>query len=541
MIRLTGGEAIVKSLRANGVDTIFGLPGGQTYAIFDAIFREGSALAQYTTRHEQGAAYMAYGYARSTGKVGVYCVVPGPGVLNTGAALATAYGANTPVLCVAGQVPSAGIGRGIGFLHEIPDQLGILKRLTKWSERITHPSLAPRLVNEAFVQLRSGRLRPVALEMSPDIMEQVAEVELLPADPAPGPAAADPELIERAARILGKANKPLIMIGGGAIEAGAELMEIAQRLQAPVVSFWHARGVMDDRHWLSQSWPAGHRLWSEADAVLAVGTRLKFPLLYWGCDQQLPIVRVDIDPLEITRIAAPAVGIAADARLALRGLIGKLDGGHTRRPSRQAELQGLKDGLRREMQRNIGPLIDILDVIRRELPEDGILVDEITQVGYASWYAFPVYAPRRFITSGYAGNLGYGYATALGAQAGNPDKKVIALGGDGGFMYQVGELATAVRYKLNLVVIVFNNNAYGNVRRDQMAKYAGRVSGSELTNPDFVKLAESFGAAGYRAHTPAQLAAHLRQALAGSVPALIEVPLPEAPDPWQYIMLPRCR
>jgi acetolactate synthase-1/2/3 large subunit len=541
MTKLSGGEALVKSLLANGVETIFGLPGGQTYHFFDAVQKEGNALALFNARHEQGAAYMAYGYARSTGKVGVYCVVPGPGVLNTTAALATAYGTNTPVLCVTGQIPSTAIGRGIGYLHEIPDQLGILQRLTKWAERVPHPSLAPQLVNEAFKRIKSGRPRPVALEMAPDMMELSCDVELLGTVSAPAPPSADPHLIERAAALLGKARRPLIMIGGGAIDAGAELLELAQLLQAPVVSFWNARGIIDDRHYLSMSYPAGHRLWAEADAVLAVGTRLKFPLMYWGCDDGLPIIRIDIDPAEIDRIAAPAVGIHADARTAVKQLISVVDRLGNRRPSREQELRALKAALRAEMQRTIGPHLDILDVIRQELPDDGFLVDEITQVGYASWYAFPTYAARHFVSSAYQGNLGYGYATALGVQIGNPGKKVVALGGDGGFMYAVQEMATAVRYGLNLVVIVFNNHSYGNVKRDQIEKFGGRVIGSDLTNPDFVKLADSFGAAGYRCETPAQLAIALRDAFDQRGPALIEMPLGEMPNPWQYIALPRCR
>jgi len=541
MTHLSGGEALVKSLLINGVDTIFGLPGGQTYEFFDAVQKEGSALALFNSRHEQGAAYMAYGYARSTGKVGVYCVVPGPGVLNTTAALATAYGANTPVLCVAGQIPSAGIGRGLGYLHEIPDQLGILRRLTKWAERIPHPSAAPRLVNEAFCNLQSGRPRPVALEMSPDIMELRCDVELSGPYQIPPPRSADPDLIERAATILGKARRPMIMIGGGAVDASVELLELAQLLQAPVVSFWNSRGIIDDRQALSMSYPAGNRLWAESDAVLAVGTRLKLPLMYWGCDERLPIIRVDIDPAEIDRIAPPAVGIHADARTAMKQLISAVNTRSIRRPSRVQELRALKSAMRAEMQRTIGPILEILDVIRHELPEDGFLVDEVTQVGFASWYAFPVYAPRHFVSSGYQGNLGYGYATALGVQIGNPDKKVVALGGDGGFMYAVQEMATAARYRLNLVVIVFNNNSYANVKRDQMERFGGRVIGSDLTNPDFVKLAESFGAAGYRCETPGQLAKSLRDAFDQRGPALIEMPLGEMPNPWQYIALPRCR
>jgi len=541
MVRLSGGEALVKSLLRNGVDTIFGLPGGQVYEFFDAVQKEGTALALFNSRHEQGAAYMAYGYARSTGKVGVYCVVPGPGVLNTTAALATAYGANTPVLCVAGQIPSTGIGRGFGYLHEIPDQLGILQRLTKWAERIPHPSLAPQFVNEAFCKLQSGRPRPVALEMSPDIMEMRCDVELLGPCQIPPPCPPDPELVERAAAILGKARRPLIMIGGGAIDASVELLELAQLLQAPVVSFWNAKGIIDERHFLSMSYPAGHRLWAETDAVLAVGTRLKLPLMYWGCNDGLPIIRIDIDPAEVDRIASPAVGITADARTTLEQLIPAVSRLNIRRPSREKELQAMKSALRVEMERTIGPLLDILDVIRHELPDDGFLVDEITQVGFASWYAFPVYSARHFVSSGYQGNLGYGYATALGVQIGNPDKRVVALAGDGGFMYAVQEMATAVRHGLNLVVIVFNTNSYANVKRDQMERFDGRVIGSDLTNPDFVKLAESFGAVGYRCETPGQLAKSLRDAFNQGGPALIEMPLGEMPNPWQYIALPRCR
>jgi acetolactate synthase-1/2/3 large subunit len=541
MTLLSGGEALVKSLLSNGVGTIFGLPGGQTYEFFDAVQKEGGNLALVNSRHEQGAAYMAYGYARSTGKVGVYCVVPGPGVLNTTAALATAYGTGTPVLCVAGQIPSTGIGRGFGYLHEIPDQLGILRSLTKWAARISHPAFAPQLVNEAFAHLQSGRPRPVALEMAPDTMELKGDVELLGPGQLPPPLAPDPDLIDRAAAILCTARRPMIVIGGGAIDARTELVELAQLLQAPIVANWNAKGIVDDRLPFSLSYPAGHRLWATADAVLAVGTRLKHPLMYWGRDDGLPIIRIDVDPAEIDRIASPAVGIHADARAALQLLIPAVGRRSAHRPSRIAELRALKSALHAELQNKLGSLVAILEAIRQELPEDGFLVDEITQVGFASWFAFPVYSPRHFVSSGYQGNLGYGYATALGVQVAHPDKKVVALAGDGGFMYAVQELATAVRYQLAVVVVVFNNNSYGNVKRDQTDRFAGRVIGSDLTNPDFVKLAESFGAAGYRCTTPAQLAAALRTALQLRGPALIEMPVGELPNPWQYIALRRCR
>ena len=538
---MTGAQAIIKSIRRYGVDTVFGLPGGQTYHLFDAIHNEGDSLRVINSRHEQGVAYMAYGYARSTGRTGVYTVVPGPGILNTTSALCTAYAGNERVLCLAGQIPSQWIGKGIGFLHEIPDQLGILQRLTKWAERIEKPADAPRLVNRAFRELNSGRIRPVALEMSPDIMGLQEDVELLPASPVPEPLQGDPDLIEAAARLLGKAKRPLIVIGHGCVDAGAELLQVAQALQAPCTTLWSGKGIIDDRHYLSQPYGAGHQLWAVADVVLAVGTRLDIPQLQWGLDDDLKIVRIDIDAAQISNIANPEIGIVADAKSALTDLVTALARHNTARKPRKEELAGLKTAMFRKFEQDVGPQMRILKVIREELPEDGFLVDEVTQVGYASWYGFPVYRPRHFIGSGYQGNLGYGYTTALGVQAANPGKKVVVLGGDGGFMYQATEMATAVKYRLNLVNIVFNNHSYGNVQRAQQEEFGGNVIGSDLSNPDFVRFAESFGAPGLRVETTEQLRKALQQAFRETGPVLIEMPSDGMPSPWPYILMPRVR
>ena len=541
MSKMTGAEAIIKSVRRYGVDTIFGLPGGQTYHLFDAIYNEGDSLRIINSRHEQGVAYMAYGYARSTGRVGVYTVVPGPGILNTTSALCTAYAGNERVLCLAGQIPSQWIGKGVGFLHEIPDQLGILQRLTKWAERVETPARAPQLVNRAFLEMNSGRTRPVALEMSPDIMGMQEDVELLPPSPAPEPVPADPDLVEAAARLLGKAKRPLIIIGHGCVDAGAELLQVAEMLQAPCTTLWSGKGIIDDRHYLSQPYSAGHRIWATADVVLAVGTRLDNPQLQWGLDDDLKIVRIDIDPGQIENIAQPEIGIIADAKSALSGLATALPRHNLARTSRKQELTGLKAAMFRKFEQDVGPQMRILNVIRDELPEDGFLVDEVTQVGYASWYGFPVYRPRQFISSGYQGNLGYGYTTALGVQVANPGRKVVVLGGDGGFMYQAAEMATAVKYRLNLVNIVFNNHSYGNVQRAQQEEFEGNVIGSDLSNPDFVRFAESFGAPGFRVETPEQLRKALQDAFKETGPVLIEMPSNGMPNPWPYILLPRNR
>jgi len=542
LAKMKGGRALMDSVLQHGVDTIFGIPGGQTYELFDALYAQQDKIKLITTRSEQGAAYMAFGYARSTGKVGVYTVVPGPGALNSAAALSTAYAGNAPVLCLTGQIPSTAIGKGIGFLHDIPDQLGVLQRLTKWAARIDHPAHAPAAVREAFRQLTTGRRRPVSLEMALDIMSQESEVGMLAPVQEQEPIVVDAGQIERAADLLAGAKKPMILLGGGAVDAAGEIRRLAEMLQAPVVSHRSGRGILSDRHYLSHSFPAGHRLWPEVDVAIAIGTRFKYQRMHWGTDVRLKTIHIDIDPTEISRVAQPTVGIIGDAARSTASLISALVSRKLPdRPSRNEELEALKSAIWQEFEENVQPQMSILNAIRDELPEDGILVDEITQVGYASWYGFPVYAPRTLITSGYAGNLGYGLPTAIGVKVANPDRKVISISGDGGFMFHCGELATAVKYRLNLVCIVFSDSAYTNVARAQTARYGGRVIGTDLVNPDFAAMATAFGATGYTAATPEQLAEKIRLGFEQEGPVVIEMPLAETDFPWKYLLLPEVR
>jgi acetolactate synthase-1/2/3 large subunit len=541
MTRMTGGGALVEMLRRHGVDTIFALPGVQNDALFVAFYDAGEALRVIHTRHEQGAAYMAFGYARASGRVGAYAVVPGPGFLNTTAALATAYATNAPVLCISGQIPSDLIGRGFGLLHEIPDQLGILQTLTKWAGRIEHPTQAAALVNEAFRHLRSGRPRPVGLEIPPDVLALEIEVAL-PSPEAPPPAAEpDPEQIDRAAALLAVAKKPLIFVGGGAVEAGEELLGIADLLQAPVISFTGGKGILSDRHYLAQSALAGHELWRDADVVLAVGTRLHQPQLRWGTDRDLKLIRIDIDPTEITRFFRPALGIVADAKAGLAALHRALDRVAAKRASRKDELDALKSRTLASLDERLGPQCEYLRAIRAELPEDGIYVEDLTQVGYVGRMAFPVYRPRTYIHSGYQGTLGFGFATALGAKAARPDLPVVSVSGDGGFMYNVQELSTAARHGIDIVAIVFADGAYGNVRRMQKEDYGNRLIGVDLQNPQFPKMAESFGVAGARTTSPDGLRRELAAALKRRGTTLIEVAVGEMPDPWKILVPSRVR
>jgi acetolactate synthase-1/2/3 large subunit len=534
---LSGGDAIVQSLIAHGVDTVFGLPGVQTYGIFDALHRAGDAVALFCPRHEQTAGYMAFGYAKSTGKVGVYTVVPGPGVLNSAAALCSAYGASTPLVCLTSEVPSAFIGQGKGHLHELPDQLATLRTLTKWSGCAGRPAEAPGLVAEAFRQALSGRPRPVALEMPWDAVDASEAVQLvapLALDPPPEP---DPEAIDRAAALLQRAENPMLMVGGGATEAAAEIRELAERLQAPVVSFRSGRGIVADDHPLGFTCAAGFGRWAQTDVLLGIGSRLELQWFRWP-DQPdgLRIVNVDIDPQQAERLA-PAVPIVADAREAVRALLDALPA--QPRPSRSAELEAAKEHTAEQFQA-VEPHVAFLAAIRRALPRDGFFVEELCQAGFASYFAFPVYEPRTFVTCGHQGTLGFGFPTALGVKAANPDRAVVSITGDGGFLFGLSDLATAAQYGLGVVTVVFDNAAYGNVLRDQKRLYEGRVTGAELRNPDFVALAESFGVAARTADTAAELEDAVGTAVSEGAPALIHVRVDPRQEvsPWRFLMPP---
>ena len=535
MARMTTGRAIVRSLVANGVDTVFGLPGVQLDAMFNALHDECNRIRVIHPRHEQAAAYMALGYAQASAKIGAYVVVPGPGILNTTAALATAYGTYAPVLAITGQLPSHAIGQGYGLLHEIPDQLAILRGLTKWAGRIEHPTQAAALMHTAFHQLRSGVPRPVAIESPMDVLGLEADIDGIEATPGAAPIAPDPGAIEDAAKLIAAAEHPVIVAGGGALHAGEALRDVAEKLQAPVIAHRMGRGILDDRHPLSVTQPAGAKLWKRADAVLAVGTRFKHYRTAWGA-AGLATVRIDVDPAQMHRLGRPDIPLLADARLALGALAGALGRFVENRVSRSDEVNEIKASVHREMQAKAGAQIEFLDALRAALPEDGIFVDEMTQIGYVSQSAFPVHAPRTFISSGYQGTLGAGFPTALGAQVACPDRAVLSINGDGGFMFNAQELSTAVQQGLGVVAVVFEDGAYGNVKRMQEDLYGGRVIASELRNPDFVKLAESFGADGVRVETPDALRDAVAAAWGRRIPTVVSVSVGRFPDPFGTVL-----
>jgi acetolactate synthase-1/2/3 large subunit len=534
MPRMTGGDAIVDSLLRHGIDTVFGLPGVQMYGLFDALARNANRIRLINARHEQTTAYMALGYACATGRPAVYSVVPGPGVLNTTAALATAWGVNAPVLCLTGQVPSAMIGRLRGQLHELPDQLATLRTLLKHADRIEDPTEAPTKVARAFQEMMSGRRSPVAREIPLDQLPAVAEVtprDPLPPHPNPVP---DPERIARLAAMMDAATAPMIWVGGGALGASAEIRALAERIGAPVVSFRGGRGVVDDRHPLGLTVPAGYRLWPETDLLVAFGTRLDVPTARWGkMPAGLKVARIDIDPAEMRRLPVD-LGIVADSADAARALAARAAARGD--AARAAAIARAKAEVAEEI-RSLQPQMSFIEAIREALPEDGIFCDEMTQVGYVSWFGMPFHAPRTLITSGFSGTLGAGFPTALGVKVACPDRAVVAVTGDGGFLFGGSDLATAVRFGINLVTVVFNNSAYGNVLRDQVRLFDGRHAGAELTNPDFQTYARAFGVRSWRVADAIGLRSAVREALAANAPCLIEVTtdVTEESVPWRFI------
>ena len=542
--QMTGGEAIIQSVVENGTDTIFGIPGAQIYPLFDGIYKTDS-LNLVVPRHEQTAAYMAMGYAKSSGKTGVFSVVPGPGILNASAAMVTAMGACAPIVGLTGQVPSSFMGKGRGHLHEMRDQAGTLKSIIKDAVHIADAADTSDLVNGAFQAAKNGCPGPVTVDMCWDVMASPHELEIK----APAQEDTQPEInldeIQAAVELLKSAKKPMIMCGSGAQHAAEEVLAFAELFNAPVTAFRMGRGVVPEDHALYLP-PAGAReLWDDVDVVIGIGSRLEMPYMFWGHylknekpDSGKKILRIDIDP-EQMKILTPDVGVIGDSATVCRLLVDKLTSVVSPNKDRLDDIAAAKGVFARAIQK-LEPQLQYLSVIRDVLPRDGFYVTEISQMGFSAYTgALPVYQPRTFVDCGYQGTLGFGFPTALGVKVANPDKAVVSVCGDGGFMFGVQELITASEHNIGLVTIVFNNQAYGNVRRDQQLGYGSRFSGSELTTPDFVKLAESCHVAGYRVATPQELKPVLERCINDNKPALIEVTIERGSEasPWEFINL----
>ena len=539
MVKLSGGEALAKSLAREGVEVVFGIAGIQIYGIVAGL-RDEPGIRMITTRHEQAATYMADGYARASGKPGVAVVVPGAGLYNAAGGLANAYARSSPVLLVAGQIPRGAIGKNVGAVHEIADQPGTVRSVTKWQRQAMRPREVPDAVFEAFRQMRTGRPRPVLLEMPPEAGVEREDVALR--DPArisrivPSPAD-----LREAAQIIAKARIPLIYAGGGVARSDAEdaLVKLAEATNIPVVTSSGGKGTIPDSHPLSYGScfsPRGERqemnqlyeVMQSADVVVGIGARFSLGI---PAGEASTLVNINIDDGELTRHQANTIPLHGDARATIEALLPYLmEAGARGRPSPAEAVAAARSLIAYYDIRLKEPQFAVLEAVQGSVPGDAFTVWDINQLSFYARTHWHVDHPKTYMDSGYSFNVGYSFPTALGVKVAEPDRPVLCMVGDGGFMFNSSELSTAVRYGINVVTVVFRNDSYGNVARDLDEAFGGTYE-TDLHNPDFVKFAESFGAVGMRASDPMELETLIPLALAREAPVVIDVPLGEMPIP----------
>ena len=530
---MTGGEALVKSLVREGVEVVFGLPGIQLYGIVAAL-RDEPAIRTITTRHEQATTYMADGYARVTGKPGVAMVVPGVGLYNAAAGLATAYARCSPVLVLAGQIPRDQIGKNLGGVHEIADQPSVVRPVTKWRRRVLTPADVPYAVNEAFRQMRTGCPRPVMIEIPPEAAVERQEVVLR--RPAPlSPIVPSREQLQEAAQVIARSRLPLIYAGGGVARSDSEeaLVKLAEATRIPVITSGGGKGTIPDNHPLAYGScvsPGGERhemnqlyeVMQSADVVIGIGTRFS---LGNPAGESSTLININIDDNELTRIQSNTIPLHGDARMTIEALLPFLDeAGAGDRPSPAEAVIAARRLIAYYDIQDREPQYPILKALQRSVPDDAFVVWDVTQFGFYARTHFQVNHPKTYIDSGYSFNLGYSFPTALGAKVARPDRPVLCIAGDGGFMFNSSELSTAVKYGINVTTIIFRDDSFGNVERD-LDEFFDGTHETDLHNPDFVEYARAFGAVGWRAEDPMELRELIPRALERRRPVLIDVPI----------------
>ena len=531
MTQTTISQLVIDALRASSIERLYCIPGVQNDDFFNVLF-DAPDIAPVVTRHEQGAAYMALGAAQVTGKPAAFCVVPGPGMLNASAALTSGYWAYARVLAVIGQINTDLMGFGGGALHELRDQTAILSQLTKHTVSLREGQHAAALVQEAVDALHGGVPRPVSLEVPANVWSELADGSIIA--PSPSPPAIDPSIIERAAETLDGAQRPLIVVGSGAYGASEEIIALAEQLQIPVTTRRQGHGVMPTGHPLFVPLTVGYKLWEHADVVLGIGSRLEWPMGTWGYDNDLQLITINIDSDELDRYGVGAIGIHGDAAEAASALASAC--GRAERPELLADAQRHREWFA-EATEHLVPQRSYTAAIREAMPDDGVLVEDVTQIGFASHLFYDHLAPRTFLTSGAAGTLGAGTAVAIGA-ADATDKPVVGIIGDGGFLFTATELATAAQYDIPCNILLFNNNSYGNVKRIQALRFgAERTIASTLQNPDFAKLADAFGVRYWHTDTPEGVTKALSESIDHQGPSLVEVSVDPMPNPWPFLRM----
>jgi 5-guanidino-2-oxopentanoate decarboxylase len=529
---MTCGEAVMKLLAAYEVDTVFGMAGTMTVPLYGGIPH--AAIRHVQCRNEQGASLMADGYARATGKPGVCTIIAGPGVTNAATGIAQAYCDSQPMLVLSGACATLSQGKGWGAIHELADQAAVTAGFTAFSAMVRYPEEVPELIARAYAVFRGSRPRPVHLSLPRDVLPEIVEenwkTRRAPSLPMPDPAA-----IEEAADRLAQAKRPLILVGGGAIGSRMALTAIAERIGAPVLSTNAGKGILPESHSLSLGCSivqeASQQALAEADVVLLVGSEVSAGDHFLS-KLEIPgdIIRIDIDPTELTSMYAAAVPIQADARAAMLALSTALA---SRKPAAQRP-QG-ESRVRDILARNAAKMTDlekqharVWKILRSILPPDAIVMGDATQIVYTGSFAMPMDTERCWYYSGTYCALGVALPMAIGAKIGAPHRPVVAVAGDGGFMFTVNELATAVEERLALPVIVWNNDALNAIVEQMDRQQVPRI-GVEPKSPDFLRLAESLGCHAARATSAEHLAQSVQDALVADRPTLIEV---RQDSPW---------
>lgn len=550
MTELSGAQAVVRTLESEGVEIVFGLPGTHSLPVYDALL-DSSHIRHVAARHEQGAGFMAGGYAYACGRPGVCLLTPGPGAANAMTPLIESYVSCLPVLVLIGQIPSRLVDSGKGGIHEVKNHRQMMESVSCWHRRPAALEEIPGTIQEAFTRLHTGRPGPAVVEIPLDLLLARGECAV-PDPPARRRPAGDPARLDRASDLLKRARFPLVFAGGGVTHSGAcaPLRALCERLRMPAVMTLQGRGALPEDHPLSlgcvngvnpfrgnpEKSPFFERILSRADVLLSVGTQFdettsdgwRFPL-------PATHIQIDLDPRQIGKNFPASEGIVADATAALQGIVDRIALFEApERPGLEEEIALVKREVEGLLRRRSTSELKVLSAIRRVLPRDAILANDMTLITYWAGRYFPVYEPRTFFFPYGSTTLGAGLPAAIGAKVARPERAVVALCGDGGFLFTVQELATVAQRRLPLVIVVFNDNSYGVLKGFQRERF-GRNTEVDLVNPDFVKLAEAFGIQGVRVERSGDLAQALEEALGAAAPVLIETPAEGFHAPWLSI------
>jgi acetolactate synthase-1/2/3 large subunit len=499
---------------------VFGIPGVHTLALYDALY-DHPRIRHVTTRHEQGAGFMADGYARASGRVGVALTTTGPAAVNALTPIGEAHAESSPVLLICSGPTDETKGADAGVLHDMRDQFGTLFSVTGQGQRVSCVEEIPGALAEGFEAMKYGRPRPFVLEVPLDVFKEEADVEI--AEPAHRPPQIpDDQGLDAAAALIQSSSKPMLIAGGGTQNASDEVVRLAEKLGIPVAITANGQGTIPADHPLLVREKAMARCLNEADVVIAAGTRLgfRFGQMWQGKPEKL--IHLDIDPAVIGRKFKPDVALIGDAGAGLKALNERLDGLKT-----AWDLDGAGPGDGQSPPNIPGPFPELLGILRETLDRDAVVVNDMTMISYQARRTFPVYKPRTFLSPAVYGTLGFSMPAAVGAKIACPDRQVVSLCGDGGFMYTATELSTAYQQGVSLPIILCNDNTYSAIKRAQDRESGGRHIAVELANPDFVMFGKSFGMAATRVSNGQEFGKALEEALQADGPTLIEVNVPE--------------